>query len=91
MSTKIKIIPSKSIIKLTDNQLETKSLKLELNPLIEPPADVLYYERHLNLKNGCLKAIKEYFYESNKKIQINKGEQKKRENTSQNLNIIKLN
>lgn len=63
-SNKIRTVPSRLIDRLTLHQLESKLLKLEENPLINPPIDIC--------KQG-LKCLKEWFEEEAKKIQLNKG------------------
>ncbi len=61
---RIKTIPMKAFEKLTLNQIEQKVLKIEDNPLVEPPVEFCKYG---------LKVMKEYFEEANKDVQLNKG------------------
>lgn len=63
-SNKIKTIPSKAIQKLTNAQLNHKKLKLDENPIVDPPIEISNYD---------LKHLKDYFDEVSKKIQLNKG------------------
>ena len=63
-SNKIKNVQNKTIERLTTTQIESKILKLDENPLINPPIEVC----KLGLKN-----IKNWFEEEAKKIQLNKG------------------
>ena len=63
-SNNIKTIPSKAIQKLNYKQLNTKTLKIGKNPLIDPP---LEYCEH------GFKVLKEYFDEKLNEIQLNKG------------------
>jgi len=61
---KIKTIPWKAFEKLTPNQIEKKVLKIDNNPLAEPPMEYCKYG---------LKAMRDYFEEAKKDIRINKG------------------
>lgn len=63
-SNKIKTIPMKAFEKLTNSQLENKMLKIDKNPLIDPPQEFC--------KHG-LKVMKKYFEEAQSNIQLNKG------------------
>ena len=63
-SNKIKTISSKIIEKYTLEDLETKNLILDSNPLIDPPAELCSYG---------LRMIKEYFDDVSQQIQLNKG------------------
>ena len=61
---KIKYIQSKSIQKLTNVELNSKTLKLFENPIVDPPIEIEKYN---------LKELKEYFEEEAKNVQLNKG------------------
>lgn len=63
-ANRIRTVPSRLIEKLTLSQLDSKNLKLDENPLLNPPLEVC--------KQG-LKCLKTWFEEENKKIQLNKG------------------
>lgn len=63
-SNKIKILPKKFLSRLGDAELSAKTLKLDENPLLDPPMDVCRYG---------LKSIKEYFDEESRHVQLNKG------------------
>ncbi|CAF0772659.1 unnamed protein product [Brachionus calyciflorus] len=63
-SNRLKQIPSKAVLRLTDKQVQTKTLKLENNILVEPRQEIC---------NSGLKAIKEYFEEEHEKLIFNKG------------------
>ena len=57
----IKAVPSRLIDRLSISQMESKLLKLDNNPIVNPPIDVC--------KQG-LKILKEWFEEEAKKIQL---------------------
>lgn len=61
---RLKILPKKSISKLTENEVLSRVLKLDQNPLIDPPLEVCVYG---------LKSIQEYFEDESRQIQLNKG------------------
>jgi Leucine-rich repeat (LRR) protein len=63
-SNKIRTIPMKAFDKLTTAQLEKKVLKIEHNPLNDPPIEFCRYG---------LKVLKSYFEEEIKNVQLNKG------------------
>lgn len=61
---RLKILPKKSISKLTDGEVMSRVLKLEGNPMVDPPIEACV---------GGLKSIREYFEEEARHIQLNKG------------------
>lgn len=61
---RIKTLPKKSISKLTDNEINSRVLRLDANPMVDPPLEVCIYG---------LKSIREYFEEEARQIQLNKG------------------
>lgn len=63
-SNKIRTIPMKAFDKLTAAQLDKKVLKIEHNPLHDPPIEFCKYG---------LKVLKNYFDEEMKHVQLNKG------------------
>lgn len=63
-SNSIKTIPMRAFEKLTPKEMERKVLKIEGNPLIEPPMEFCQYG---------LKVLNDYFEEASKDIQLNKG------------------
>ena len=63
-SNRIKAIQSKMILKLTMAQISSNTLKLNDNPIVEPPFEIF---------SQGLKQIREYFDEENLTLQINKG------------------
>lgn len=63
-SNRIKQIPSKAVLKLTEKQVNSKSLKIDNNILVEPNQEIC---------NNGLKAIKEYFDVEHEKLTLYKG------------------
>ena len=64
-SNRIKQIPSKAVLKLSEKQVNSKSLKLDSNILVEPNQEIC---------NNGLRAIKEYFDKEHEKLTLYKGE-----------------
>lgn len=63
-ANRLKTLPKKSISKLSESELSSRVLKLDANPMVDPPMDVC--------ADG-LRSIREYFEEEARHVQLNKG------------------
>jgi Leucine-rich repeat (LRR) protein len=63
-ANKIKTIPSKMLLKLPYETIDDKHVKLDENPLVDPPIELCKYG---------LSVLKQYFDEINKDVQVNRG------------------
>ncbi|RNA13800.1 leucine rich repeat [Brachionus plicatilis] len=70
-SNRIKQIPSKAVLKLSEKQVYSKTVKLDKNILVEPSQEIC---------NNGLKAIKEYFDEEHEKLIFNKAKYRPKNN-----------
>lgn len=69
-SNRIRKIPEKQLNRFAESQLASKTLKIDFNPLVEPPIELLC---HPNARKSTLCVIKEYYDELNRQTMTNKG------------------
>jgi Leucine-rich repeat (LRR) protein len=71
-SNRIKVLPTKTFLKLTNRQVASKRLAVFDNPMREPPLEVINNSK-ANGSRSSLNEIREYFVDKDKRKQINKS------------------